>query len=143
MAHLVTCRTLFDISATGVRGHYNSGRIPFKDDQDQLIQTQADWERSRNQQRNWETLNQIISLRVLPESISLPTVISASPKTWHFEFALDNIASIQSNEDPAGILAADADNVPMIVNLDEDHGIRSWIVVQGPETNTWFTVEQT
>lgn len=142
MAHRITCKTLFDISATGVRGHFNAGRIPFTDDTGQMIQSQQDWERSRNQQRNWETMNQIISLRVLPDAITVPQLLPSKTKIWSFDFLIDNLASVETQEDPAGILASDADNVPMIINLDEDPGIKSWIVIKGKNVNTWFTVEE-
>ena len=143
MTYLVTCQTLFDISATGVRGHYNAGRIPFKDDTGCSIQTQADWEKSRNRQRNWETFNQIISLRILPESITIPAIVKQKPTTWQFEFFIDNLASIQIQNDPVGILVADADNVPMITNLSEDTGMKAWIIPSGQHANTWFQVKKT
>ena len=46
------CQTLFDITATGVTGHYKLSRIPFRDRAGQLIHDTESWNRSRNQQRN-------------------------------------------------------------------------------------------
>ena len=46
------CQTLFDITATGVTGHYKSARIPFLDRAGQTIKNEESWNRSRNQQRN-------------------------------------------------------------------------------------------
>ena len=57
------CQTLFDITATGVTGHFKTTRVPYVDQAGQEIVDQATWNRSRNQQRNWETLTQILGLR--------------------------------------------------------------------------------
>ena len=57
------CQTLFDITATGVTGHFKSARLPFLDHAGQTINNDISWNRSRNQQRNWETITQILSLR--------------------------------------------------------------------------------
>ena len=59
----IRCRTLFDITATGITGHHKPSRIPFTDNSGQLILDERSWNRGRNQQRNWETLTQLISLR--------------------------------------------------------------------------------
>jgi len=59
----ILCRTLFDCSATGVTGHYRPSQVPFEDSAGNTIANQHDWMFARNQQRNWETLNQLISLR--------------------------------------------------------------------------------
>ena len=48
------CRTYFDITATGVTGHYKSSRVPFLDQVGKNITNELDWNKARNQQRNWE-----------------------------------------------------------------------------------------
>jgi hypothetical protein len=45
--------------------------IPFEDQAGQPIQDLAAWNRSRNQQRNWETLLQILGLRAQPMDLGL------------------------------------------------------------------------
>jgi len=44
------CRTLFDITATGVTGHAKSARIPFEDRTGRRITDYVIWNRARNQQ---------------------------------------------------------------------------------------------
>ena len=56
-------QTFFDITATGVTGHYKPARVPFRDHAGNVITDESDWGRARNQQRNWETLTQILGLR--------------------------------------------------------------------------------
>ena len=54
----IRCRTLFDITETGVTGHFKPHRIPFRDNAGQQISDQVTWDRARNQQRNLETISQ-------------------------------------------------------------------------------------
>ena len=44
-------QTFFDITATGVTGHYKPARVPFRDHAGNVITDEADWGRARNQQR--------------------------------------------------------------------------------------------
>jgi len=65
----ILCRTFFDCSPTGITGHYRPSQVPFTDGAGNTINNQHDWTFARNQQRNWETLNQLISLRTQPFDI--------------------------------------------------------------------------
>jgi len=134
----ITCSTRFDITATGVRSNFQHHRIPFQDDVGHWIQDQISWQRARNQQRNWETINQIISLRTLPTDISRPTVIDENDcKIWKFEFVVDTPSSVELDGDPLGILTQDCQGVPMISGLDETPDIGD---VLAPNINVFFTV---
>lgn len=137
MPYRIRCRTVFDITATGVRSHFKESRIPFHDDTGQPIEDQSSWNRSRNQQRNWETLNQLISLRTLPENISVP-VYNAQDKLWQFEFDVSNIESITLNNNPVGALIVDSNQVPMIVGLQEKSNVSLILQTQGSNVNIWF-----
>lgn len=139
MTHRIHCRTLFDITATGVRSHYKESRIPFHDDTGRVIEDQQSWTRSRNQQRNWETINQLISLRTLPENISIP-IIDAVNHSWQFEFDVVNIESISLNDNLVGGLLRDCVGVPMILGLTEKSEIGNILTTMGPDANVWFTV---
>lgn len=120
----IECHTRFDITATGIRNHHRPHQIPNQDDLGQAIPDQAAWIRARNQQRNWDTLNQIISLRCLPENISRPEKVSKGLVThWQFRFEVADSAAVASSQDPVGLLVADSRDVPMITGLDEDAGI--------------------
>lgn len=134
MTHLIRCRTLFDISATGVRSHYRESRIPFRDDIGQDIKDLASWNRARNQQRNWETLNQIISLRCLPENITTPV---AHKNIWSFVFDISSLASSSRDENAVGWFLHDSQGIPMITGLNEDSTVSTTLM---PGVNIWFDV---
>lgn len=128
------CKTTFDITATGVRGHYQSSRLPFTTSTGLLISTQTQWQQARNQQRNWETVNQIIALRCLPEHISAPV---KNQQCWQFKFEIPNISSVATEHSATGYLEHDAQHVPMISGLGE---VATDQVVLQPGVNIWFSV---
>lgn len=124
MSIRVVCTTRFDITATGVKSHFNISRLPFQDATGRNIANNDDWNHARNQQRNWETINQIISLRTLPDEISDPIKTDQDGKnTWQFEFTVENPSTIELDGDPVGALAKDSNDVPMLLGLYEDPGI--------------------
>lgn len=112
----IQCRTLFDITVTGVRNNSHRNRIPFVDAAGQTVDDVATWNRSRNQQRNWETLNQIISLRTLPIDI---TESRRDGDHWIFDFEIDHPETVQQDGDLVGAIKADCRDVPMLVGLTE------------------------
>lgn len=128
------CKTTFDITATGVRSHFQPSRLPFVSNNNQLISTQTQWQHARNQQRNWETVNQIIALRCLPEHISIPVL---HQHHWTFSFDIPDISAVSTADLKTGLLYQDAADVPMIVGLGEQ---TSGVTVLRPEVNIWFKV---
>lgn len=127
----IICRTRFDITATGVRNSFYKNRAEAADTEQ--------WTRGRNQQRNWETLNQIISLRTLPVNITPPKRVTQDGENlWVFEFDIEQPATIGTDGDPVSILKADCRDVPMLTGLDEDPGTDSVLVV---DTNIEFVVD--
>lgn len=133
----IRCTTLFDISATGVRNHFNAARLPFTDTCGQNITCLLDWNHSRNQQRNWETLLQVLSLRSLPQDITDPVRHDTQPVTWQFEFLIENSASVGLGDDPVGALVSDSIDVPMISDLGESPGIEPRLI---PGINVFYDV---
>ena len=131
----ILCRCLFDITATGVIGHFKSSRIPFKDRSGQQIIDEKTWNRSRNQQRNWETLTQIIGLRTQIVDLTVPEKFDGA---WEFEFATETPDAYGSEEDPTRILRLDARGVPMLHNLKNGEIITEQLAVDGTEQNIWF-----
>jgi hypothetical protein len=122
----IECRTLFDITATGVTGHYKSSQ--FKD-----INS---WNWARNQQRNWETLIQLLNLRTQIMSVTTPSV---HDNKWSFEF--ESESNVWDNgADPVGVLKADSDGVPMLRELNNDPDIEPVLVIDGPCQNIWFNI---
>jgi hypothetical protein len=133
------CQTLFDITATGVTGHFRPTRMPFTDQSGQEIRDQDAWNRSRNQQRNWETLTQIIGLRTQIFDLQAP-VRDRGGTTWMFEFETELDGVFGPESDPTQILREDAEGVPMLLNLDNRSDLAPVIVTQGSEQNIWFAV---
>ena len=134
----IICRTLFDCSATGVTGHFRSSEIPFVDQAGQQVNNQQDWNHSRNQQRNWETLLQLISLRTQPVGITIP---AQQNDVWEFEFKSESqgVFEVHGNPDPLAGLKTDCEGVPMMLNLKEQPELSPTITTNGNDQNIWFT----
>jgi hypothetical protein len=133
----VECITRFDITNTGVTGHFKSSRVPFEDHSRHKIIDQESWDRARNQQRNWETLTQLISLRTQVFDISNPIQEDA---VWRFEFSTETPDVFGTTDDPVRILREDSNLVPMLRELDNDTDIEPMLITSGPKQNIWFRV---
>lgn len=125
-------KTQFDCTTTGVVGRYREERGAFQDKSGSWIRSIQDWEQARNQQRNYETLIQILSLRT--------QLVDTQPSQklddfWFFEVTSDR-DDVFGNEFHA--LLDDCANVPMITGLLEKGQLDSHLVAQGPNTNIWF-----
>ena len=131
------CQTLFDITPTGVTGHCKASRMPFTDRAGHNITDIESWNRSRNQQRNWETITQILSLRTQLFLLSDP-ILDHTGSRWMFEFETEADGIYGPDNDPTEILRADADGVPMLRELDNDPDIEPFLVTSGPRQNIWF-----
>jgi hypothetical protein len=130
----IRCETLFDCSATGVTGHFRSSQMPLQDAMGRLIENQIQWTRARNQQRNWETLLQILGLRCQLQDIAVP---QHRDHKWCFEFTVEQSGVLDEQNDFAAI-KRDCEGVPMILDLDETAGINPAISTTGPLQNIWF-----
>lgn len=112
----IRCWTKFDITATGVTGHYRAVRLPFTDRNGTIINNELSWNRARNQQRNWETLQQILSLRAQLFELTDPI---KEQDFWVFNFTVEQSGLFVYDDDPVGILKLDANGVPMLMGLTE------------------------
>jgi hypothetical protein len=131
------CQTSFDITATGVTGHSKSARMPFVDRAGQHITDETSWNRSRNQQRNWETITQILSLRTQLFDLTDP-IPDQTGARWMFEFETESEGIYGPVSDPVSILRSDADGVPMLRELNNDPDIENILVTKGARQNIWF-----
>jgi len=131
------CQTLFDITATGTTGHCKTARLPYTDAAGQVIRDQVTWNRSRNQQRNWETLQQILSLRTQIMQITLPLPDQTGTR-WMFEFETDTAGAFGPDDDATMILRQDAAGVPMLGELNNEPDLDPFLVTTGPRQNIWF-----
>lgn len=131
------CQTLFDITATGVTGHCKMTRMPYQDRAGQIINDTASWNRSRNQQRNWETLTQILSLRTQLFALTDP-VLDITGTRWMFEFETETAGIYGPDSDPTQVLRDDANGVPMLRDLGNLPDIEPYLITAGPRQNIWF-----
>jgi hypothetical protein len=130
----IQCQTLFDITATGTTGHIKPSRIPYKDLAGTRITDTESWNRSRNQQRNWETITQLISLRTQVDNLQEPAMIE---DCWQFEFEVENENLFNNGADRLAVLKADCTGVPMLTGLNESIDIGTVLVI---DKNIWFTM---
>jgi hypothetical protein len=105
--------TLIDITPTGVISY--SSQNEFK----------------RNQQRNWETVQQILSLRTQPTILETDNFVAdiidynfgieyqGEHKIWTFKFGVDYADIYQEGPDKFGLIKNDFKITPVILNLSE------------------------
>ena len=107
--------TLVDITATGITRH-RTGQ-----------------ETARDQQRNWETVLQVIGLRSQPQLIEGPITAEfdidelsefgemyfGKQRVWIFCFGVEHEDVFLEDNDPVGGLDRDFAQVPIICGLDE------------------------
>ena len=129
--------TLIDVTSTNVLSN-NSSEI-----------------RGRNQQRNWETAQQIIGLRTQATIVAVP----ASPRMvymdahhfgayytgqhqcWKFIFEVEQQDVFGGIDDPVKLLRIDFDSVPIIKNLEETVDLPdAMFYTEGLLKNTYFKV---
>jgi hypothetical protein len=130
------CQTFFDITATGVTGHFKSSRVPFCDRTGANIEGEIAWNYARNQQRNWETVTQLIGMRTQIFELSDPV---NKDNIWCFEFEVETPDVFGTPENPVELLLADANGVPMLTSLGELGDISPLLVVSGDRQNIWFS----
>lgn len=131
----IRCCTTFDISQTGITGHFRPSQIPFNDRAGNKIVDTVSWERARNQQRNLETITQILQLRTQIFDVTVPTIEN---DRWVFEFAVEFDGVYQRDQDVFGTLKQDCDGVPMLVGLGEKYMLTPLLTVDGCQQNIWF-----
>ena len=133
----ILCRTLFDCTYTGVTGTFRANQLPFDDRSGKTIEDQAAWEYARNQQRNWETIMQMISLRAQPTVEQFP---KHEHDTWYFVFAVEvkAVYSATGQDDNYDTLLNECHGIPMIIGLDETQPLQSRLIGHGQAQNIWF-----
>jgi len=135
----IACLTLFDCTATGITGHYRVTDQPLIDRQGQPVTTQHCWNLKRNQQRNWETLLQVIGLRCQLEDLHDPV---QRDLVWRFEFTV-NVPDVLGEQQEFRPLLADCEGVPMITGLEEGRLAQPMLRTHGPDQNIWFQTVNT
>lgn len=146
----VICYTLFDCTPTGILNHSKVSQLPLQDRLGQTIGTQEDLVKARNQQRNWETLTQLIGLRtqatillepkmIIDPALSVLGLNRRSNKIWTFEFSSEFADVYDIQGEPLAALTQDCDGVPLITGLNEGiENLEPVIRTTGAQINTKF-----
>jgi hypothetical protein len=111
--------------------------VPYPDRTGRLINDINDWNRARNQHRNWETIMQMISLRAQPTIVQEPHCVDG---VWQFEFSVETPGVYSTNNDVDNLdgLLNECAGIPMVVGLDETGTINPSLTVNGTDQNLWF-----
>ena len=135
----IECYTLFDVTATGINGHVKAAQFPYVSRNGLTMGDPAALTRARNQQRNFDTLLQLIGLRTQMFNVSDPTVHTSGPfgnqHTWHFDFEIEPQAQWLVDGDEFWVLKQDSDSSPMIIELEEPANLEPRIITQGNKIN--------
>ena len=131
--------TAFDITATGVTGNFRSEKLPMISETGVAIRDYLTWTRSRNQQRNLETVLQLAQMRSQIGDITRPQR-DKDTGLWQFEFTVERPEVYANNSDDLACLRDDCDNVPIVIGLDESPGCADVVRSQGADQNIWFQV---
>ena len=110
--------TKFDCTATGITGHYRDGRLPIIDKFGKKIINEQQWNQARNQQRNFESLIQLVSLFTQPLNVTQP-IYNIDKKAWIFDFDIEYQSVFDHNNDKLGLLKKHCQGIPMILGLNE------------------------
>lgn len=136
---IIRCSSLFDCTRTGIVGNYNINSLPIHKTNGISVKNQQQWYFARNQQRNFETLLQLISLRAQPTVLCDPL---QQDHRWVFDFEVDTMAvySKHGQDTDLEMLLADCEGTPMIVGLNEQNVTSAAIVTNGADQNIWFEI---
>lgn len=126
--------TYFDCTATGTTGHFRQAQLPMTNQAGQKIVDEHTWNLSRNQQRNFETLLQLIGLYTQPLELSVP-VVDTHTHLWSFEFEIEFQGIFATDTDNLGLLKQQSRNVPMITGLSEHGPLPRQLI---PDVNIFF-----
>ena len=124
-----SCETLFDITATGVTGHFKKSQHTTDDERA--------WNYQRNQQRNWETITQLIGMRTQIFNLKNPV---KNGDLWEFTFEAETPDVFGTPENPVAMLLSDANGIPMLVGLSERKNLHGLMMSNGPSQNVWFNL---
>jgi len=130
MTMSIQITTDFDCRPTGVTGHYRENLLPFTDQLGQQVTDISTWVRSRNQQRNWETIMQLIGLYTQPVRVSR---VRTKDQRWQFEFDTEFDDVFAVDNDPVGRLRQACDGVPIINYVEQQ-----LTTLLHPDVNIWF-----
>lgn len=129
----VECYCQFDITATGVTNS-RPGALS------------RDFQRARNQQRNWDTMLQLAGMRTQIFNVQGPHSVdpSVSPfdislRAWQFSFEIEPESQWLVDGDEFWVLRHDSEGTPMITGLAESADLEPVIRTLGQWPNVIYT----
>jgi len=131
----IRCQTTFNITKTGTTGRFKPDQLPLEDHAGNKVSSLETWTRSRNQQRNLETIIQVLELRTQLFDLTEPAEKSGR---WSFEFSVEFEGIFQLDQDIFGTLKQDCQGVPMLLDLGEKDTKIPTLITQGAKQNIWF-----
>jgi hypothetical protein len=145
MGYRLMCKTLFDITMTGMIYRNKPA------DMDQKV-----WLAKRNSQCNLDTILQAISLRSLPEITSSPVIEHLMFKDtkfghqykqydglnicWAFEFLVQDVSVFYDGDTELAFLYQDCHQVPMIICNTMVENVSSFLDISDIGRNIYFEV---
>jgi hypothetical protein len=101
----------------------------------QSVTNEQEWNRSRNQQRNFETLLQLVGLYTQPLELAEPEY-NVNTGLWTFEFDVEFEGIFATESNSLGLLTQQAQGVPMITGLLESVQLARQLI---PDVNIFFS----
>jgi hypothetical protein len=135
---VILCQTQVDITPTGT---YKTFIDPFTDDAGNTINDIVTWQHSRNQQRNFDTLQQVLNLRTQCMLLTpVTSKLTNKIKIWEFTFGITHEFYLDTSV-PLGGLLSDCHQVPICTGLDETKEVNPGMFTsQGSDPNIWFSI---
>jgi hypothetical protein len=141
----IECLCLFDITATAVNGHQRNIEYPYVSKTGTVINDQLELARARNQQRNLDTILQLVGMRTQVFEISDPEIVTNVPQdfawagpdvqVWRFTFEIEPQSQWSVDNDDFWLLKNDSDRTPMLMGLTETAKMDPWLITQGSNIN--------
>jgi hypothetical protein len=150
MSYTITCYTLFDITQTNVPNRQRP----------QVDQDMQEWIYKRNTQSNFDTIQQVISLRSQPENVRRPKrsdirfdeftdfgflfeqLEDETYPCWSFDFTVQHPSVFNDGVDELGALYRDCDQVPMMKCRTEWEKLPSMLDSTDEFRNIYFKVSK-
>jgi hypothetical protein len=139
---------LFDITATAVTGHQRNTEYPYISKSGIQIRNAQELAQARNQQRNLDTILQLVGMRTQIFEVTAPEVVTENisefawagdnAKVWKFSFEIEPQSQWTVDNDEFWVLKNDSHNTPMLLGLTETAKMNPWIVTQGHCINTIY-----
>jgi hypothetical protein len=142
------CYCLFDITATAVTGHQRNTEYPYISKSGIQIRNAQELAQARNQQRNLDTILQLVGMRTQIFEVTAPEVVTEhisefawagdTVKVWKFSFEIEPQSQWTVDNDEFWVLKNDSHSTPMLLGLTETAKMNPWIVTQGNCINTIY-----